>query len=62
MTANWPTIQKFIVAGIGATLAVLNVFVLDTHTSASASHWITTAIAIITALSVYVVPNAPKKP
>jgi hypothetical protein len=49
---------KFITAGIGAVLAVLNVFALDQTLSANTLHWITTAIAVITALAVYVVPNS----
>ncbi len=52
---------KFVVAIVGATLAVLNVFALDQTLSANTLHWITTAIAVITALAVYVVPNARNK-
>jgi len=51
--------QKLILAAVGATLAVLNVFVLDAGLSDTTKHWISTAIAVITALAVYVVPNQP---
>jgi len=54
---NWPRYQKFIAAAVGATLAVLTVFAHDTFISEHTKHWISTAIAVITAAVVYVVPN-----
>ncbi len=55
----WAKYRKFVVAGVGALLAVLNVFALDQTLSANTLHWVTTAIAVITALAVYIVPNDP---